>query len=347
MASGHNEQFDVFMSYSHRDSEFVVALDVALRAAGLKVFLDDRDIRAGDRLVERVFDGIAAAQAQVVVLSEASAASSWVKDELSAARLRSIETGSRVVPILIEDSEIPNALAHLKYVDLRDWLSDRSFRHGISELLHALGEKYQPLADDALAWALTHTVELYQLDREFTYAIGHLDGGIAEMTGVQQRAWTSYKHTLNDILLAKFLLADESVSWPRGIVEEASLGYEMRFGCFVGGLALIQHWLAATGAPADDAKTRILHESVGGVLDFLTEVEIVPWRRVLGRSAAAAGEIRDGVELRNEVRRTSEAFHQLMGDVVRVTPQPSSSLREHGARLGPWQAARKALRRAR
>jgi hypothetical protein len=65
-------RFDVFISYSHRDMDVVLAIDTALRVNSLRVFLDRRDIALGDALTEAVFEGIASARAQLVVLSGAS-----------------------------------------------------------------------------------------------------------------------------------------------------------------------------------------------------------------------------------------------------------------------------------
>lgn len=231
-----SKHLDVFISFSHSDAEAVAVLDVALRSAGLTVFLDTRDILAGDRLVEKVFEGIAAANAQIVVLSESSTASNWVKDEISAGRMDSIGSGSRVIPVLIEDCPLPSSLAHLKYVDMRDWLADRSSRRGVSELLHALDASFVPPTDEVLRWALAHAVELRQLGKEVAYAVAHLDGGISEMSGSSTRMWTSYKHALNDVRLGMFLLAADEVEWSAEVRSTAEWADGPGIGCFAGGL---------------------------------------------------------------------------------------------------------------
>jgi hypothetical protein len=316
--------FDVFISYSHIDSAPVAALDIALRASGLTVFLDQRNVLAGDRIVERVFDGIASAAAQLIVLSQTSTTSSWVLDELSAGRLRSITTGSRVIPVLIDDCDVPNALAHLKYVDLRDWLTDRSFRLGVSELLHALGHAYVSPDDSAIAWAMRYVVELHQLDIELRYVVAHLDGGISEMTG-GLRGWTSYKHALNDVRLGMFLLDDSGTVWPDDLFGDATSARVRHSGWVAGGLELIEHWLTASQIPMDVPKTRVLADSVESLKTFLCDRGITPWGRVMATTAARAGAIGDdGCELRSEIRRVAEAVHQLITDVLRLTvPLPA------------------------
>jgi hypothetical protein len=287
------------------------------------VFFDQRNVLGGDRLVERVFDGIAAATAQIVVLSGASTKSSWVLDELAAGRSRSIATGSRVVPVLIEDCEIPNAVAHLKYIDLRDWLTDRSFRRGISELLYALGHTYEPLDDAALAWAIRHASELHQLDSELTYLVAHLDGGISERHS-GTRTFTAYKQALNDVRLASFLLADERLSWPSVMREHAERAAGPGVGCVAGGLRVIVQWLELTHMPANDAKTQVLSESVASLISHLDSRRIIPWGWVSTSSAERVAAVDDdGRDLRTEIRHVSEAVHLLTTEVLRLAvPYP-------------------------
>jgi hypothetical protein len=83
-------EYDIFTTYSHQDSEFASKLDVALQVNGVKVFLDKRDILPGDVIVESVFAAIACAGTQLVIVSENSVSSPWVRDEIAAGRNRSI-----------------------------------------------------------------------------------------------------------------------------------------------------------------------------------------------------------------------------------------------------------------
>jgi len=321
-------EFDVFISYSHADSTLVAALDVALRSAGLNVFLDQRNIRAGDRLVDRIFDGIVTAQAQVVVLSKSSTESNWVGDELSAGRSRSITAGLRVMPVLIENCQIPNSLLHLKYIDLRDWLTDRSFRRGITELLYALGREYESLEDVALAWAIDNISQLLQLESEFSYIAAHLDGGISEMTGAIEPDWTSYKHALNEVPLGQFLLSDERVQWPREFRKMSDRG----LGQVTGGVTIVMFWFDATDLPADELMTGVLRESVERLHHFFESRDLTPWGKFLLSTAASAGETgEDGGELRSELRRVVGALTQVTTAVVRLAVPLSGSTRTHVA----------------
>ena len=101
-----------FISHSSHDkARFVLPFAEKLRARGVEAWLDEWEMLPGDSLVERIFDGgIGQAAAFIVVLSEASLASPWVREELDAGIVNKIERRTKLIPILIEDVEVPQAL---------------------------------------------------------------------------------------------------------------------------------------------------------------------------------------------------------------------------------------------
>jgi hypothetical protein len=152
--------YDLFLSYSHHDSDFVSKLDVALRANGLKVFLDKRDIRYGDLVADSVSGAIAEAAAQLVVVSATSVQSAWVRHEIAADWTRAIESDFRVIPVVVDDAEVPPTMSHLRYLELRRWKSDAHFREGVGELLHTLGRHQRSPENPLVQWALRHVGKL-------------------------------------------------------------------------------------------------------------------------------------------------------------------------------------------
>jgi hypothetical protein len=65
------------------------------------------------------------------VLSEASVKSEWVKRELNAALMKELKRKSVVVlPLLLQDCEIPPLVADKKYADFR-----QGYDAGLAELL--------------------------------------------------------------------------------------------------------------------------------------------------------------------------------------------------------------------
>jgi formylglycine-generating enzyme required for sulfatase activity len=112
----------VFISYSHADREFVDRLAEKLKTSGVNVWIDKWMIKVGDSITDKINEGIGASDWLIVVLSCASVSSKWVREELNAAMIRNIEQGKHafILPILIEECELPIILRHRKYANFKD-----------------------------------------------------------------------------------------------------------------------------------------------------------------------------------------------------------------------------------
>ncbi|HEV2605573.1 MAG TPA: TIR domain-containing protein [Microvirga sp.] len=111
----------VFLSYAHQDREVAAQIVSALQGAGLNTWLDQWSLAPGDSILERVEDAVASADVLLVLLSEASVSSRWMQAELSSnsfARALA-DRAVAVIPALIQDCQIPPALADHLYLDLR------------------------------------------------------------------------------------------------------------------------------------------------------------------------------------------------------------------------------------
>src|SRR6266481_551265 len=96
----------IFISYSHRDTEFVDRLSAQLVLHKARVWVDRWELNVGDSLIDRVQSALQTATALVVVLSKGSVESEWCRKEFSAGLLRELEERRVVVlPVLIEDCE--------------------------------------------------------------------------------------------------------------------------------------------------------------------------------------------------------------------------------------------------
>lgn len=123
------EEPKIFFSYARADADFVLRLAKDLRAAGTNLWVDQLDIRPGDRWDSAVEQALNACPCLLVILSPASVASQNVMDEVSAA----LEANKRIVPVRYLDSEIPFRLKRLQYIDFR-----ADYDSGLSQLLNAL-----------------------------------------------------------------------------------------------------------------------------------------------------------------------------------------------------------------
>jgi hypothetical protein len=124
----------VFFSYSHEDREAVDKIAANLLKRRVNVWVDRWELRVGDSLIQRIQSEIQKADALVVVLSKASVESQWCQKELSAGLIRELEKKRVVVlPILLEDCQIPLFLRDKKYADFR-----KNFDRGLYDLLEGV-----------------------------------------------------------------------------------------------------------------------------------------------------------------------------------------------------------------
>lgn len=126
----------LFLSHNKSDKRFVRRLAHNLELHGVKVWVDEAEIRVGDSLIQRISDGLLGAQFLGVVLSQNSVTSSWVQRELEIATTREI-SGHRVcvLPILYKDCDIPIFLQGKLYADFRN---KRMFQPSLLKILDSV-----------------------------------------------------------------------------------------------------------------------------------------------------------------------------------------------------------------
>jgi TIR domain-containing protein len=129
--------YDVFVSYSHSDLDWVTEFAARLESAGLRVARDEVFLRPGDVLVHAIEQAIRDSAHGVLVFSRASVASGWVQQEYAALMQRSIEGGQRFIPVVIDDVELPGFAATRYYADFRHVSAEDSDRL-TSKIIEAL-----------------------------------------------------------------------------------------------------------------------------------------------------------------------------------------------------------------
>jgi TIR domain len=112
--------YDVFISYSHADLDWVVEFAGHLESKGHRVARDEVVMKPGDIIVHAVEEAIRDSAHGILVFSAASVASRWVKEEYASLMQRSIEEGPRFIPVIIDDVKLPLFAASRYYVDFRN-----------------------------------------------------------------------------------------------------------------------------------------------------------------------------------------------------------------------------------
>jgi hypothetical protein len=119
------------MCHSSRDKEFAERLSEDLKKEGIRVWIDEAEIKVGDSLIEKIEEGIKEMEYLGVILSPDSVKSNWVKKELNVAMAKEIKRRKvKVLPILYKKCEIPPFLEDKKFADFT-----KDYSRGLSELL--------------------------------------------------------------------------------------------------------------------------------------------------------------------------------------------------------------------
>ncbi len=115
-----HQKFDVFLSHKSEDHTWVKTLKEALERRGVTVWLDQDEIRPGDRFVWALEQGLEASGAVVLVITPESLKSDWVADEYSRALALANDGQLQLIPVLLRDAKLPGFLSNRQCVDFRD-----------------------------------------------------------------------------------------------------------------------------------------------------------------------------------------------------------------------------------
>jgi hypothetical protein len=105
------EFYSCFISYSTKNQEFAERLHADLQAKGVRCWFAPHDIQGGKKIHEQIDEAIRLHDKLLLILSEDSMKSEWVKTELAKARKREVKDGKRVLfPVRLVPFDV-----------LRDW----------------------------------------------------------------------------------------------------------------------------------------------------------------------------------------------------------------------------------
>lgn len=110
---------DVFISYAHKDREFVDRLANDLHQRGAQVFFDRSDLRPGDNWRQVILENIHGCKVFIFIVSPISVTRPEVLWELEQAR----KAQKRVIPVIYKTAKMSKELSEyvgrIQYVDLR------------------------------------------------------------------------------------------------------------------------------------------------------------------------------------------------------------------------------------
>jgi hypothetical protein len=109
--------FNIFASYSTIDIEKIKPiLNYLSQIRGVKIFFAEADLQPGDIISNRIIRNIVAADIFLAFYSAASAQSSYVQQEIGAARAHN----KIIVPLLLDGTKPTGMLEGVHYLDISD-----------------------------------------------------------------------------------------------------------------------------------------------------------------------------------------------------------------------------------
>ena len=142
-----NKTYDIFLSHSSLDNDFTDKLHSLLEQAGFNVWYDEKKMISNSHILTDLPKYIGNSEAFIVILSKNSCGSSWVQDEYGYAReLYDKKELKAIIPVVIDDCEIPGFYNNYKWVDCKEGLTPVAF-FGILAALYGSSENMREEKD--------------------------------------------------------------------------------------------------------------------------------------------------------------------------------------------------------
>ena len=131
-------QYDIFISYSHHDSQLAESIYSKLNDTGMRCFLAEKDIAAAERWEDRIRDALRASQRILLLITPNSKDSHWVVAESGAAwvlgkplipALAYVSTDELITPITSHQARLVHTPEQIENL-IHELSTDGSIVHG-------------------------------------------------------------------------------------------------------------------------------------------------------------------------------------------------------------------------
>ncbi|MBN1341559.1 MAG: TIR domain-containing protein [Phycisphaerae bacterium] len=137
--------YDVFLSHSSKDKAIVREVAARLRKNGLRVWLDECEIRPGDSIPTKIEEGLEHSRVLVLCMSKNAFGADWVKLESHTFRFRDpLNRERRFVPLRLDDAPIKGFLQQFRYIN---WHPEHTEQEH-DELIEACRPSARPVASE-------------------------------------------------------------------------------------------------------------------------------------------------------------------------------------------------------
>ncbi|XP_053548867.1 uncharacterized protein LOC128640402 [Bombina bombina] len=130
-----DERYHIFISYSSRDSIWVIGLIHKLEKMlpSLQIGYHEKDFIPGRTIIDNMIDCIQKSKKILVVLSPDFVRSNWCLFETNLSMFKDCLGHKAIVPIMLKPCPVPLHLSHLTYIDAED---DQFFEKLINAILN-------------------------------------------------------------------------------------------------------------------------------------------------------------------------------------------------------------------
>jgi hypothetical protein len=138
--------YSCFISYSTKDGDFVERLYADLQVKGVRCWFAPEDLKIGDLFRQRIDDAIRLHDKLLLVLSEHSVQSGWVREEVESCLERERRENRTVLfPVRVDEAVMEATAAWAAAIrrerhigDFREWESHEAYQNGFKRLLRDL-----------------------------------------------------------------------------------------------------------------------------------------------------------------------------------------------------------------
>lgn len=135
-----------FLSYNSSDEEITRKIHDDLQKRGVRTWFAPEDLKGGDRFRDAIFNEIRVTEKVLLVLSERSVNSNWVKSEAQQAMRREDKSGKQILfPIRLDDAVFESDEAWVDEIqgerhmlDFTNWEDEQGYAEAFQRLLRDL-----------------------------------------------------------------------------------------------------------------------------------------------------------------------------------------------------------------
>lgn len=132
-ATGHQ----IFISYRSGQEQFAMALAERLGKEGFTPWFDKWEVLAGDSVPGKIAEGLRESVAFLPIITADYKQGKWATEELHTAIAKRVENEYTITPILLEETEKPELISHLRHVDFTDQ-NPETYESKIAEVIDGI-----------------------------------------------------------------------------------------------------------------------------------------------------------------------------------------------------------------